>query len=101
MSICFAGGGYMCIYQLGVVKYIKHNQSLFKNYDFYGASCGSAIAMIARLCIVDDTVDVDQIVCTVKNHCLNFRNNSWFNFLYRSQNKITDFVENIFTPLKI
>jgi patatin-like phospholipase domain-containing protein 2 len=43
-SISFSGGGYNCVYHLGVVKYIFENNYLFKNTVFLGASGGAGIA---------------------------------------------------------
>ena len=31
-SISFAGGGYMCIYQLGCAEYLLENKELIKDY---------------------------------------------------------------------
>jgi hypothetical protein len=42
-SICFSGGGYNCVYHLGVVRYIFENPLLFKNTKYLGASGGAGI----------------------------------------------------------
>lgn len=42
-SISFSGGGYNCIYHLGVVKYILEFPDLFKDYHYLGASGGASL----------------------------------------------------------
>lgn len=46
-SISFSGGGYNCVYHLGIVKYIFENSILFKDLKYLGASGGAGIASIA------------------------------------------------------
>ena len=43
-SISFSGGGYNCVYHLGIVKYIFQNNHLFENTKYLGASGGAGIA---------------------------------------------------------
>lgn len=45
-SVSFSGGGYNCVYHLGVIKYIFENQYLFKNTKFLGASGGAGIVSL-------------------------------------------------------
>ena len=52
-SISFSGGGYNCVYHLGIVKYIFENPDLFKGMSYLGASGGAGIASIA-LCYESD-----------------------------------------------
>ncbi len=65
-SISFSGGGYNCVYHLGVVKYIFENADLFKGIKYLGASGGAGIASIAlcyetepiqeKLMMIDDII---------------------------------------------
>lgn len=63
-SISFSGGGYNCVYHLGVVKYIFENPELFQDIKYLGASGGAGIASIAlcyesepqKLMIIDDII---------------------------------------------
>lgn len=52
-SISFSGGGYNCVYHLGVVKYIFEHIELFQDYHYLGASGGAGIGAII-LCYKDN-----------------------------------------------
>ena len=52
-SISFSGGGYNCMYHLGVVRYIFENPELFKDTKYCGASGGSGIVALV-LCFEND-----------------------------------------------
>jgi hypothetical protein len=52
-SISFSGGGYNCVYHLGIVKYIFENPDLFHGVKYLGASGGAGIASLA-LCYGSD-----------------------------------------------
>jgi hypothetical protein len=52
-SISFSGGGYNCIYHIGIAKYIFDNPELFKNMKYLGASGGAGIIGIL-LCYEND-----------------------------------------------
>lgn len=64
-SISFSGGGYNCIYHLGVIKYIFEFPDFFKNYHYLGASGGASLGALIlsyendsnRLNIIDKLVD--------------------------------------------
>jgi len=56
-SISFSGGGYNCVYHLGVVRYIFENPEIFKNFKYLGASGGASIGGLI-LCYIND---VDRI----------------------------------------
>lgn len=45
-SISFSGGGYNCVYHIGVLKYIFENPELFKNTKYLGASGGAGIIAV-------------------------------------------------------
>jgi hypothetical protein len=45
-SISFSGGGYNCVYHIGVVKYIFENPNLFRTMKYIGASGGAGISGI-------------------------------------------------------
>ncbi len=52
-SVSFSGGGYNCIYHLGVVRYIFENPDLFKGTKYLGASGGAGIMGLV-LCYEND-----------------------------------------------
>lgn len=52
-SISFSGGGYNCIYHMGIVKYIFEHNELFTNTTYLGASGGAGVAVFT-LCYQDD-----------------------------------------------
>lgn len=52
-SISFSGGGYNCVYHIGIVKYIFENPKLFMNTKYLGASGGAGIIAII-LCYEND-----------------------------------------------
>lgn len=52
-SISFSGGGYNCIYHMGVVRYIFEHPGLFLNTKYLGASGGAGIVAIV-LCFESD-----------------------------------------------
>jgi len=45
-SVSFSGGGYNCVYHIGVVKFIFENPELFKDTKFLGASGGAGIVAL-------------------------------------------------------
>jgi predicted patatin/cPLA2 family phospholipase len=84
-SISFVGGGYLCIYQLGCVKYLLENKHLIEDYKFLGSSCG---AIIATLLLLD--IEYEKIEKLLYNHCNKFYNISLFQSPIYSIFKITD-----------
>jgi hypothetical protein len=52
-SISFSGGGYNCMYHMGVVKYIFENPTLFKDTKYLAASGGVSVAALV-LCFEND-----------------------------------------------
>jgi predicted patatin/cPLA2 family phospholipase len=52
-SISFSGGGYNCVYHLGVVRYIFEKLDLFKGTKYLGASGGAGIVCLV-LCYEND-----------------------------------------------
>lgn len=52
-SISFSGGGYNCMYHLGVVRYIFENPELFTDTKYLGASGGAGIVALV-LCYEND-----------------------------------------------
>lgn len=52
-SISFSGGGYNCVYHMGVIQYIFKNPELFQETKFLGASGGAGIIAIL-LCFEND-----------------------------------------------
>jgi hypothetical protein len=52
-SLSFSGGGYNCMYHMGVVRYIFENPELFKGTKYLGASGGAGIMAIV-LCFESD-----------------------------------------------
>ena len=52
-SISFSGGGYNCVYHLGVVKYIFRHRLLFRDCIYLGASGGAGIVGLT-LCYIED-----------------------------------------------
>lgn len=52
-SVSFSGGGYNCMYHVGVIKYIFENSLLFKDTIYLGASGGAGIAALV-LCYEHD-----------------------------------------------
>jgi hypothetical protein len=73
-SISFSGGGYNCMYHMGVLRYIFENPELFKNTIYLGASGGAGICAIAlcfesdpdRLAILEQMIN-DVIAIKTKN----------------------------------
>ena len=66
-SISFSGGGYNCMYHMGVLRYIFENTHLFKNTIYLGASGGAGICAIA-LCFESDPDRLNilkQMICDV------------------------------------
>lgn len=45
-SVCFSGGGYNCMYHMGVVRYIFENPELFQGTKYLGASGGAGIVAV-------------------------------------------------------
>ena len=90
-SICFSGGGYQTIYQLGVVYFIHQNKNKFSDYHYTGASAG---ATIASLCFVNN-FDINNTVYRIKDHCYEFRNKSYYESLTHGTNKSKSMVEHI------
>jgi hypothetical protein len=68
-SISFSGGGYNCVYHIGIVKYIFENNNLFQDTIFLGASGGSGIASFVMAFLNDDNrFDLlNNIVNKIKN----------------------------------
>lgn len=68
-SLSFSGGGYNCVYHIGVVKYIFENNYLFKNTIFLGASGGAGIAsFVSAFLNHDNRFEIlDDIVNKIKN----------------------------------
>lgn len=64
-SISFSGGGYNCIYHLGVVKYIFKNPNKFKNIKYLGASGGAGIIGII-LCYENDINRLNILKCIIR-----------------------------------
>lgn len=52
-SISFSGGGYNCMYHIGVARYIFENPELFKDTKYLGASGGAGIVALL-LCFEND-----------------------------------------------
>ena len=52
-SMSFSGGGYNCMYHMGVVKYIFENLNLFKDTKYLGASGGAGVIGML-LCFEND-----------------------------------------------
>lgn len=52
-SVSFSGGGYNCMYHIGVVRYIFENSELFKDTKYLGASGGAGIVALV-LCFEHD-----------------------------------------------
>lgn len=52
-SISFSGGGYNCMYHMGVVRYIFENPDLFRGTKYLGASGGAGIVAVV-LCFESD-----------------------------------------------
>ena len=52
-SVSFSGGGYNCVYHMGVVRYIFENPELFQGTHYLGASGGAGIVAIL-LCFESD-----------------------------------------------
>ena len=52
-SISFSGGGYNCMYHMGVVRYIFENPELFLGTKYLGASGGAGIVALV-LCFESD-----------------------------------------------
>jgi len=52
-SVSFSGGGYNCMYHIGVVRYIFENPELFHNTKYLGASGGAGIVSLV-LCFEHD-----------------------------------------------
>jgi len=66
-SVSFSGGGYNCVYHLGVVRYIFENPELFRDTKYLGASGGAGIISLI-VCYADDPMRfevLDQIVRTI------------------------------------
>jgi len=70
-SVSFSGGGYNCVYHLGVVKYIFENTRLFENTIYLGASGGAGIIGII-LCYENDHERL-KIVDTIISEIIKFR----------------------------
>jgi len=70
-SVSFSGGGYNCVYHLGVVKYIFENTRLFENTIYLGASGGAGIIGII-LCYENDQ-DRHKVIDTIINEIIKFR----------------------------
>lgn len=52
-SMSFSGGGYNCMYHMGVIKYIFENLNLFKDTKYLGASGGAGVISMI-LCFEND-----------------------------------------------
>jgi hypothetical protein len=52
-SMSFSGGGYNCMYHMGVIKYIFENLNLFKDAKYLGASGGAGVISMI-LCFEND-----------------------------------------------
>lgn len=52
-SLSFSGGGYNCVYHIGVLKYIFENPNLFRGTKYLGASGGAGIVAVV-LCFEED-----------------------------------------------
>ena len=66
-SISFSGGGYNCIYHIGVVKYIFENHNLFRKMKYLGASGGAGISGII-LCYENNNNKIkilNNIICEI------------------------------------
>lgn len=76
-SISFSGGGYNCVYHLGVMKYIFENNDMFHETIYLGASAGAGIATLI-LAFFDhpDRMNIfEEIVIKIKNIKKNIKYN--------------------------
>lgn len=123
-SISFSGGGYNCVYHLGIVKYIFENPDKFKNCKYLGASGGAGIGAYIlinesnnnKFNILNDTLDqIIQINCSdlnltdqvtkysqIMNNIINEHN--YYSYIYNNNRcyiSITELLFNIIPKNKI
>lgn len=68
-SLCFSGGGYNCVYHIGVVKFIFEHPEIFKNTKYLGASGGAGIMALTLAYETDNDrfIVLDKLTDFIKN----------------------------------
>lgn len=95
-SISFSGGGYNCVYHLGVIRYIFDNIDLFKGTKYLGASGGAGIISII-LCYEKDP-DRMYVLDTILKEIMGLNNANLR--LYEQVEKYSSIVETYITEDK-
>lgn len=102
-SISFSGGGYNCMYHIGVARYIFENPELFKDTKYLGASGGAGIVALI-LCFENDPdrfrilQEILDFVIALHNKHLKLKKQvdeySKLLFQYMSEEKFNEYILN-------